>query len=93
MDRNEHGVEQRELAPPAAPVIIEDHVWIGSRVIILPGISIGHHSVIGAGSVVTKDVPANCLMVGNPAHVVRRFATAGDGDVAASLVASSGSQS
>jgi acetyltransferase-like isoleucine patch superfamily enzyme len=68
-------------------------VWIGSRVIILPGISIGHHSVIGAGSVVTKDVPANCLMVGNPARVVRRFATAGGGDVAASLVASSGLQS
>lgn len=73
VDRNEHGVEQRELAPPPAPVIIEDYVWIGSRVIILPGISIGHHSVIGAGSVVTKDVAANCLVVGNPARVVRRF--------------------
>jgi acetyltransferase-like isoleucine patch superfamily enzyme len=89
VDRNEHGVEHRDLAPPPAPVIIEDHVWIGSRVIILPGISIGHHSVIGAGSVVTKDVAANCLVVGNPARVVRRFAIAGRGDVAASLVAGS----
>jgi len=93
LDRNEHGVEQRELAPPPAPVIIEDHVWIGSRVIVLPGISIGHHSVIGAGSVVTKDVPANCLVVGNPARIVRRFASAGRSDVAALLVASSARQS
>ena len=86
VDRNEHGVEYRELAPPPAPVIIEDHVWIGSRAIVLPGISIGHHSVIGAGSVVTKDVPANSLVVGNPAHIVRRFATARQrDDVAASL--------
>lgn len=84
VDRNEHGVEQRELAPPPAPVMIEDHVWIGSRVIILPGISIGHHSVIGAGSVVTKNIPANCLAVGNPARVVRRLA--GRGDVGGSLL-------
>jgi acetyltransferase-like isoleucine patch superfamily enzyme len=73
VDRNEHGVEQREVAPPPAPVIIEDHVWIGSRAIILPGVRIGRHAAIGAGSVVTKDVPANCLAVGNPARVVRQF--------------------
>jgi acetyltransferase-like isoleucine patch superfamily enzyme len=93
VDRNEHGVEHRELAPPPAPVIIEDHVWIGSRVIILPGISIGHHSVIGAGSVVTKDVAANCLVVGNPARVVRRFAVSGREDSAALLVRGSEWQS
>jgi acetyltransferase-like isoleucine patch superfamily enzyme len=74
VDRNEHGVEQREVAPPAPQVIIEGHVCIGSRAIILPGVLIGHHSVIGAGSVVTKNIPANCLAVGNPARVVRRFA-------------------
>jgi acetyltransferase-like isoleucine patch superfamily enzyme len=73
VDRNEHGVEQREVAPPAAPVIIEDHVWIGSHVIILPGVHIGRHAAIGAGSVVTRDIPANCLAVGNPARVVRQF--------------------
>jgi acetyltransferase-like isoleucine patch superfamily enzyme len=73
VDRNEHGVEQREVAPPAAPVIIEDHVWIGSHTIILPGVCIGRHAAIGAGSVVTKDIPANCLAVGNPARVVRQF--------------------
>jgi acetyltransferase-like isoleucine patch superfamily enzyme len=77
VDRNEHGVDQREVAPPPAQVIIEDHVWSGSRVVVLPGVFIGHHSVIGAGSVVTKDIPANCLAVGNPARVVRKFVRAG----------------
>ena len=71
VDRNEHGIEQREVAPPAAPVIIEDHVWIGSHTTILPGVCIGHHAAIGAGSVVTRDIPANCLAVGSPARVVR----------------------
>jgi acetyltransferase-like isoleucine patch superfamily enzyme len=74
LDNNEHGVERREVLPASAPVIIEDHVWIGSHVIILPGVSIGHHSVVGAGSVVTKNIPANCLAVGNPARVVRHLA-------------------
>jgi len=73
IDRNELGIEQREVAPPAAPVIIEDHVWIGSHAIILPGVCIGRRAAIGAGSVVTRDVPANCLAVGNPARVVRQL--------------------
>ena len=73
IDRNEYGIEQREVAPPAAPVIIEDHVWIGSHTIILPGVCIGRRAAIGAGSVVTRDIPANCLAVGNPARVVRQL--------------------
>jgi acetyltransferase-like isoleucine patch superfamily enzyme len=73
LDRNEHGVEYREVLPPARQVVIEDHVWIGSRAVILPGVFIGHHAVIGAGSVVTRNVPANSLAVGNPARIVRRF--------------------
>ena len=72
INRNEYGIEQREIAPPAAPVLIEDHVWIGAHVIILPGVRIGRNSAIGAGSVVTKDVPPNCLVVGNPARVLRQ---------------------
>jgi acetyltransferase-like isoleucine patch superfamily enzyme len=72
-DRDEHGLEQREIAPPAAPVLIEDHVWIGSHVTILPGVRIGRSSAIGAGSVVTRDVPANCIAAGNPARVLRKF--------------------
>jgi maltose O-acetyltransferase len=72
LDRNEYGTEHRDVAPPAAPVIIEDNVWIGSHSIILPGVCIGRNSAIGAGSVVTRDIPANCLAVGNPARVVRQ---------------------
>lgn len=51
-------------------VIIEDHVWIGSRVIILPGVTIGEGSIIGAGSIVTKDTNKYSINVGSPAKVV-----------------------
>ena len=57
----------------AAPVTIEDNVWIGGGSIILPGVTIGRGSVIGAGSVVTRDVPADCIAVGNPCRVLRRI--------------------
>jgi maltose O-acetyltransferase len=73
VDKNEHGLEQREVAPAAAPVTIEDHVWIGAHTIILPGVCIGRNSAIGAGSVVTKDIPADCVAVGNPARVLRQI--------------------
>jgi acetyltransferase-like isoleucine patch superfamily enzyme len=72
-DRNDTGAEFNDTLPPPAEIIIEDHVWIGSRAKIFPGVIIGQHSVIGADSVVTRDVPAYCLAVGNPARVVRRF--------------------
>lgn len=51
------------------PVHIGDDIWIGGRVIILPGVNIGSHSIIGAGSVVTKDVPPYAICAGNPATV------------------------
>jgi maltose O-acetyltransferase len=53
------------------PVVIEDDVWLGARVIILPGIRVGHGAVIGAGAIVTKDVPPFAICVGNPARVIR----------------------
>lgn len=53
------------------PIIIEDDVWIGARVIILPGITIGTGSIIGAGSVVTKNVAPFSIVAGNPATVIR----------------------
>ena len=56
----------------ALPVKIEDNVWIGGGVIILPGVTIGKNSVIGAGSVVTKSIPENCVAVGNPCRVIRK---------------------
>jgi acetyltransferase-like isoleucine patch superfamily enzyme len=54
-----------------APVDIGDDVWIGARVIILPGVTVGCGSVLGAGTVISKDVPARAVVVGNPARVVR----------------------
>ncbi|GEP95487.1 acetyltransferase [Chitinophaga cymbidii] len=62
----EQGATQRK------PVVIGDDVWIGTRAIILPGIKIGSHSIIGAGSVVTKDVPEYAIVAGNPA-VIKKF--------------------
>lgn len=53
------------------PVLIKEGAWIGAHTIILPGVSIGRYAIIGAGSVVTKDVPDYGVAVGNPAHVIR----------------------
>jgi acetyltransferase-like isoleucine patch superfamily enzyme len=52
-------------------VVIEDDVWIGTRAIILRGVTIGRGSIVGAGSIVTKSVPPYAIVTGNPAHVVR----------------------
>ena len=57
----------------AKPVVVEDNVWIGGGVIILPGVTIGKNSVIGAGSVVTRSVPGNSLAFGNPCKVVKEL--------------------
>lgn len=55
------------------PVHIASGVWIGAGAILLPGVTIGENSVIGAGSVVTKDIPANVVAVGNPCRVMREI--------------------
>lgn len=55
------------------PVEIGDNVWIGGSSVINPGVKIGRNSVIGSGSVVTKDIPENCVAVGNPCRVIRRL--------------------
>ncbi|HXA33757.1 MAG TPA: sugar O-acetyltransferase [Acidimicrobiales bacterium] len=57
----------------AKAITIGDNVWLGGGVIILPGVTIGQNSVIGAGSVVTRDVPGDVLAVGNPARVIRQL--------------------
>lgn len=59
----------------ARPIEIENNVWIGGGCILLPGVTIGENSVIGAGSVVTRPVPPNCVAVGNPCKVIRYFDT------------------
>lgn len=55
------------------PVKIGNNVWIGSNAVILPGVTIGDNSVIGAGSVVTNDIPKNVIAVGNPCRVLREI--------------------
>ncbi len=57
----------------AYPITIGNSVWIGANVVILPGVSIGDNTVIGAGSVVTRDIPANVIAVGNPCKVLREI--------------------
>lgn len=56
----------------SAPCVIGDDVWIGRRVMIMPGVHIGNHCIIGAGAVVTKDVPDWAIVAGNPA-VVKKY--------------------
>lgn len=55
------------------PVTISDDVWIGANAVILPGVTIGHHAVVAAGAVVTKDVPDNCVVGGVPATVIKQL--------------------
>lgn len=69
MDSNSHGVEGRPHVE--APVHIGDGTWVGARAMILPGVTIGKRVVVAAGSVVTRDVPDDVLVAGNPARVVR----------------------
>ncbi len=57
----------------AKPVVIEDNVWIGGGAILLPGVTVGRNSVVGAGAVVTRDVPAGTVVAGNPARVIREL--------------------
>lgn len=54
-----------------SPIVVEDNVWIGGSAVILPGVTIGKNAIVGAGAVVTKDVPANSIVGGNPAKVIR----------------------
>lgn len=74
-----HPVEprpRRDKLEAAKPITIGNNVWLGGGVIVCPGVTIGDDSVIGAGSVVTRDIPAGVLAVGNPARVLRSLADA-----------------
>ncbi len=54
-----------------ATTIIEDNVFVGVNSVVLPGVRIGRNSIVGAGSIVTKDVPENCVVCGNPAKIIK----------------------
>lgn len=69
-----HPVEpgpRRDKWEAAEPIVIGDNVWLGGGVIVCPGVTIGANTVVGAGAIVTRDLPANVLAVGNPARVIR----------------------
>ncbi|SFD59295.1 maltose O-acetyltransferase [Klenkia taihuensis] len=66
-------VRRRERWEGSAPITIGDNVWLGGGVVVLPGVTIGHDTVVGAGSVVTRDLPPRVVAVGNPARVVREL--------------------
>jgi maltose O-acetyltransferase len=65
--------DKKEDIKFSRPVIIGNNVWIAMNCCILPGVTIGDNSIIGAGSVVTKDVPANQIWVGNPARFIKNL--------------------
>jgi maltose O-acetyltransferase len=67
---------RRDEQPEPQPVILEPNVWLAARVIVLPGVTIGRNSVVGAGSVVTRDIPADVLAAGIPAKVIRPLGAA-----------------
>lgn len=79
MDNDAHSLDYRIRRTPSvdfaksAPIVIEDDVLIGTNCIILKGVHIGARSIIGAGSVVTKDIPSDCIAAGNPCRVIRKI--------------------
>ena len=75
---NQHGIidlETRQLVKAKRNITLGDHVWIGRAVSVLPGVTIGDGAIVGANSVITKDVPANSAVAGYPARVVRENCT------------------
>ena len=56
-----------------APIVIEDEAWIGANAVLTAGVTIGKHSVIAGGAVVTKSISAYCVAVGNPARVIKKY--------------------
>jgi acetyltransferase-like isoleucine patch superfamily enzyme len=75
-DSDNHRIDGSREA--TAPIVIGDHVWIGMRATILKGVTIGEGAVVAAGAVVTRDVPARCLVAGVPASVRRNNVAWGD---------------
>ena len=64
-------MEQSLVVP--GPVVIEDEVWLGERVCVMPNVTIGKHSVVGANSVVTKSIPPYSVAVDSPAKVIKQY--------------------
>lgn len=69
-------VERASGVETTAAVTLARNVWVGGAAVLCPGVTIGENAVVGAGAVVVKDVPANCVVVGNPAQIVRQLSVA-----------------
>lgn len=76
-DSDSHPIKIKDRDAPSktqnAPIIIDDYVFIGARSIILKGVHIGKGTVVGAGSIVTKDIPANVIAAGNPCKIIKQI--------------------
>ena len=66
-----HDHRREDFPLTTAPITLGARAWVAARAIVLPGITIGDGAVVGAGSVVTRDVPAGCTVAGNPARILR----------------------
>ena len=67
-----HDPDDENFAGIEKPVVVEDYAWIATRALILPGVTIGRRAIVAAGSVVTKDVPPDTIVGGNPARPIRQ---------------------
>ena len=78
LDNDSHSLDYMKRRNPktdkvaSAPIEIEDDVLIGARTVVLKGVKIGARTIIGAGSVVTKDIPEDCIAAGNPCRVIKK---------------------
>jgi maltose O-acetyltransferase len=72
---SDHDPDDPAFTRRDAPILVEERAWIGSRAVILRGVTIGHGAVVGAGSVVTADVAPFTIVAGNPARLIRRRGT------------------
>ena len=70
-ENSEKRIDEQGVSTSA--VVIEDDIWIGANAVVLPGVTIGHHSVVAAGAIVTKDVPPHSLVAGVPAKVIKQI--------------------
>lgn len=70
-ETNEYGESVDMVTAASAPIVIEDNVLVGARCIILKGVTIGARSIMGSGSIVTKDIPSDCIAAGNPCKVIK----------------------
>lgn len=72
-----HDFSHPDIPLQTAPIVVGEDAFVGARAMVLPGVTIGARAVVGAGSVVTRDVPANAVVTGNPARVLRERPAAG----------------